>query len=452
MRPRGNARPYVPVAPRADATDAPYRKAIMKKLRILLATLALVLVSTAAAQQLEVWDWWTQGKKNEVAQTLNAEFELQHPGVTIDRTARPLEDLKVTAKLALGSGEGPDVPMVNQGAPDMGEMVQAGLIRPLDGYAEQYGWLDLHSERLFERKRWTEDGDFGEGQLYGVSPEIFVVGVYYNRAKFEEAGVAVPETFEEFQQALATLQDAGITPITFGNADRWPAIHLYGAVQHLFVEQDYLSDLIYGRGGSWVDDGNAEAARIVRDWVERGYLSEGYAGLSYDDSWQRFVAGEGAMMITGSEVADLFADNPDIGFFAMPPLEENAGEVPLHIVGTGIPFSISASTENADLAAEYLDWMMSERASEAWLEAGVVPALPIDEGMLEDGSLQQDVYEVWTRIDEAGATGFYLDWATPSFYDTLTSSLQQLLAGRSGADAFLEDLDEDYQAYLQERD
>ncbi|MDZ7801393.1 MAG: extracellular solute-binding protein [Trueperaceae bacterium] len=425
----------------------------MHRLRNTILTLtALAVLSLAHAQTLEVWDWWTQGKKNEVAEQLNAEFEERNPGVTIERTSRPLDDLKVTVKLALGSGEGPDVPMVNQGAPDMGEMVQGGLIRPLDAYAEQYGWLDLHSERLFERKRWTEDGDFGRGDLYGVSPEIFVVGVYYNRAHFEEAGIDVPETFEEFQANLEALDEAGITPITFGNSDGWPAIHLYGAVQHLFVELDYLSDLIYGRGGSWVTDGNLRAAEIVRDWVESGYLSDGYAGLSYDDSWAAFARGEGAMMITGSEVADLFADNPDIGFFAMPPLEENTGTTPLHIVGTGIPFSISASTAHPDLAAAYIDWMMSERAAEAWMAADVVPALPIDEAMLEPGSLQADIHDVWTRIDEAGATGFYLDWATPSFYDTITAGLQRLLAGRIDAQQFVEDLDRDYQDYLASRD
>lgn len=420
----------------------------MTKLRLLLSLTLALIFSGATAQTLEVWDQWYRGAENEVIEQLNSEFEAAHDGVTINRTARPLDDLKATLRLSVASGEGPAVANVNQGAPDMGEMVEAGLLVPLGDYAQQYGWLERFSEGLLARNRWGEEGTFGEGDLYGVAPQAEIVGVYYNKELFEQAGIEVPETFEEFQANLAKLKEAGITPIVYGGLDGWPGIHLYGAIQHLFVERDYLDDLIFGRGGSWTTEGNLKAAQLLVDWVEQGYFTEGFAGIGYDSSWQLFEQGEGAMLITGSWLTGEFADNPNIGFFALPPLESDPDGVPLIVGGSGIPLSITTNAENPDLAAEYLDWMVSPRAAELWVEAGFLPAMPIDESAIDDSSLLGQVLAVWNRVNEANALGHYLDWATPSMYDTITASVQALMAKQITPEEFLQRLEEDYQAYL----
>jgi raffinose/stachyose/melibiose transport system substrate-binding protein len=414
---------------------------------IVLTTLVLGL-ATALAQTVTVWDQWYRGVENDVVEQLNREFEEEH-GVTVERTTRPLDDLKITLMLAVEGGEGPAVGNVNQGAPDMGEMVRSGLLLPVDAYAEEHGWLDTFSEGLLTRNRWSDDLRFGEGSLYGVAPQAEIVGVYYNQALFDQAGIEVPETFEAFEENLATLRDAGITPIVYGGLDGWPGIHLYGAIQHLFVDREYVDDLVYGRGGSWVSEGNAESARRLVDWVEQGYFIDGFEGIGYDDTWTLFAQGLGAMMITGSWITGEIADNPDIGFFAMPPLAERAGEVPMLVGGTGIPLAITVNAEDPDLAARYIDWMVSPRAAELWAEAGFVPAMATPPGIIEPDSLQGQVLTVWDRVNEADAIGHYLDWATPSMYDTITASIQELMVGRIDVDEFLRQLDTDFQAYLQ---
>lgn len=417
--------------------------------RFLLLLLAAVL-SSATAQTLNVWDQWYRGTENEVIEQLNTEFEEAQEGLTIDRTARPLDDLKATLRLAVASGEGPGIANVNQGAPDMGEMVEADLLVPLDSYAEEYGWLERFSEGLLARNRWGEEGNFGEGALYGVAPQAELVGVYYNKELFEQAGVEVPETFEEFEAALATLKEAGITPIVYGGLDGWPGIHLYGAIQHLFVDQAYLDDLVFGRGGSFDTEGNLRAAQTLVDWVENDYFTQGYEGIGYDDSWALFGQGQGAMLITGSWLTGEFADNPDIGFFAMPPLEAEADTVPLVVGGSGIPLSVTTDAENQDLAAEYLDWMTSPRAAELWVEAGFLPAMPVDETLIDEESLLGQVLTVWNRVNEADALGHYLDWASPGMYDTITAGVQGLMAQQVSPEEFLELLDADYQAYVRQ--
>lgn len=415
--------------------------------KLLLFSLTVAL-SSAAAQNLSVWDQWYRGAENEVIEQLNQEFAAEHEGVTIDRTARPLDDLKTTLRLSVASGEGPGVANVNQGAPDMGEMVEAGLLVPLDDYASQYGWLERFSESLLARNRWSEEGNFGEGALYGVAPQAEIVGVYYNKELFEQAGVEVPQTFEEFEAALAQLKEAGITPIVYGGLEGWPGIHLYGAIQHLYADREYLDDLVFGRGGSFVTEGNLEAAQTLVDWVENEYFTPGFAGIGYDDSWALFQQGQGAMLITGSWLTGEFVNNPNVGFFAMPPLEAEADSVPLIVGGSGIPLAVTTNAENQDIAAEYLDWMVSPRASELWVNAGFLPAMPVDESLIDENSLLGQVLNVWNRVNEANAVGHYLDWASPGMYDTITAGVQGLMGQQVSPQEFLELLDADYEAYL----
>jgi raffinose/stachyose/melibiose transport system substrate-binding protein len=272
--------------------------------------------------------------------------------------------------------------------------------------------------------------------------------VYYNKALFDQVGIGIPETFEDFQANLATLKEAGITPIVYGNLEGWPGIHLYSAVQHLFTTADDLDTLIFNRGGTWKTEGNVEAAKIIQDWVAQGYLSEGFSGIGYDDSWSLFLQGQGAMMITGTWITGEFVGDPNIRFFLMPPLEANKGTVPPHVAGTEVPFTLSVKTQYADLGAEYINFMHSPRAAELWLKAGLIPTMPADESLLVPDTLVTDTYYAWQKLNEANAMGHYIDWSTPTFYDTVTAGLQQLEGNKVTPEAFVDLLEADYQKHL----
>lgn len=440
----------------------------MKKRSIILSvSLALMIVLSSCAklatpedqtpatgsgeQTLLVWDQFYRDEESKVIETLNAEFEAAHPGVKIQREVKVLEDLKATVKLALASSDGPDVAQVNQGRNDMGALVEAGLLSPLNTYLEKYNWSSVFSTSVASRNSFTEDGKtFGTGNLYGVSPTAEVVGVFYNKDIFRKNGWDVPTTFEDFETLLADIKAAGITPISFGSLDGWNAIHEFSAIQHLLVSLDYINNLTYGVNNvSFDTPENVQAARILQDWANAGYFSEGFPGIGYDDSNNLFKAGTGAMTITGSWLApELLVDtDQEFGFFLLPPYQGKSG---LAIGGVGIPFAIRKTSEKQDLAAEYLNWMISPRAAELWAEAGMLPAmaLPAD-SKLDTANLFGDTLNAWNTINQGNAVGHYIDWATPTFYDTLAAELQKLLGGISTPANLTEAVEVDYSAYLQ---
>jgi raffinose/stachyose/melibiose transport system substrate-binding protein len=408
-------------------------------------------VSEPEEVTLQVWDIWGRDEESKVIETLHGEFEEAHPGVSIERTVKSFEDMKATAKLGLSNPDGPDVAQINQGESDMGALVKAGLLKDLTPYAEQYGWYDKFSQGLVARNSFTPDAEqFGEGNFYGIAPTAEFVGVYYRKDIFDELGLEVPETVTELEAAMDAIKEAGYVPVAFGNLDGWPMFHIHGEFQNVLIpDRYYLDNIMYAwEPGTWNTPENVEAAAKVQEWVEKEYLTPGFEGISYDDSTALFDSGEGAMMITGSWMSSTFAAGPhgeNIGFFLFPPAEE--GQNKLAIGGTSTSYAIREDSPNADLAAEYIDLMMSDRAAELWVESATVPVVPVDPGALEEGTLFTDLVKAWAQMNANDAVGHYTDWATPTFYDTYSAAGQELMGLQITPEEFVEKLQADYAAY-----
>jgi raffinose/stachyose/melibiose transport system substrate-binding protein len=381
-----------------------------------------------------------------------ADYQAQFPNVTIAREAKTMDDLKTTTALALKSEESPDVVMVNQGESDMGALVKAGLLVPLNDYASKYGWLEKFPASLVRLNSWTADGSkMGEGNFYGLPQQAELVGVYYRKDLFQKYNIAVPTTFAEFEAAIDTLKKNGETPITFGNLDGWPAIHIFSNLQGVYQgNRDWFDNFMFTSGKvDFNTPENLQAATTLQNWAKDGVVMKDFAGVGYDDAWGLFSAGQGAMLITGSWLSGDLASSPhisDIGFFLIPP--KDAGGYALTVGGTGFAFAISAKCKNPDLAAEYINYMYSEKTAKLLLDAGYLPVYPVDTSSLPDGLLK-DIATSWTKLNTTNSVGYYMDWVTPTMYDTITASLQELMGGKATPEQFITKVNDDYTKSLQ---
>ena len=403
---------------------------------------------------LKVWDTFARAAESATVDKLNAEFMEANPHITIDRTGSSFDDLKATARLAMSSEDGPDVCQINQGLSDMGALASAGLLVDLGPYAEQYGWFDLISPAIVARNSFAENGTvFGEGTFYGMPPTAEFVGVIFNREKVEALTSAVPATFDELEALLVALKEAGEVPISFGNLDGWPAIHTYGELQNLEVDREYLDDFIYARNDvTFTIPENASAAARLQAWVENGFFTPDFQGIGYDDLWPTFANGEGGIMITGSWLSgelEALGVAENFGFFLFPPLE--AGENKLSVAGTSTAYALRASSPHHDAGAEYINFMVSPRAAEVWAEAGTV-SVSADPSLVEgQDSLYAELVRAWAQLNSTDTVGHYLDWATPTMYDTIIAALQELLGLVITPEEFTERIDADLAAYLAEK-
>ena len=418
---------------------------------VLFAVLALLVAVSAfplGAQEaitLTVYDVWTRDAEVAMYDALDAEFMAANPGVTVVREAYLFDDLMAILPLALSEDTGPDVAQVNQGYTSMGPVVAAGLILPLDKYADQYGWWDRYATSLHKRNSFSADGkQMGVGNLYALSNTAEVVGVYYFRDIFEENGLGIPQTVDEFEKLLATLAEAGVTPIAFGSADGWPAIHDYSAIQHAYATVEELDNFIFRmKDGTFDTEANLIAAQKLVEWVNAGYFTPGFEGLTYDDTLASFLNKDAAMWITGSWATGNIIPQlgeEAVGFFLFPPSE--AGKAPLSIGGVGIPYAIRATTSVPDIAAAYIDYITGPTAAKLLLENGFLPASKVDPDLLTEGTLTADTVLAWDAISSENAVGHYLDWTSQN----IAAYLQELMAGVITPEEFVAKVQEDYLA------
>jgi raffinose/stachyose/melibiose transport system substrate-binding protein len=408
-------------------------------------------ISGAGDVTLTVWDQNTDEGINDAQESLNAEFTKKYPNVTIERNVQSFADLKTTLRLALSGDNPPDVIQANQGYPDMGAFVEGGLIRSLNDYDELYDWSSYYPESLLKINSFSEDGSEWQGDnLYGISQAGEVVGVFYNRDILEQLGVEPPTSLDELESAMAAAKTAGIQPMAYGDVDKSPGIHLYGVVQAALAGADAVNDLATGRSGAWTDDVNVQAAEVVQSWAEQGYLTEGANGITRDEALASFEAGSAAFTISGSWLQAQFTASmgASAGFTTLVPEGE---ETPATTGGESLAWAITTGSENPDVAAAYIDFINVDNAAQVFLEQNSLPSVLPDDYQPEEGTLTADIVNAYKTVSESGGMVPYLDYATPTFYDTLSSAVQQLTDGQVTPEEFAQILQDDYADFLDKK-
>ena len=66
------------------------------------------------------------------------------------------------------------------------------------------------------------------GKQYGIPWDMGMIGFWYNKDLFAQAGItAPPTTWDDYLAAVKKLKDAGITPLAIAGKDKWPSMHLW---------------------------------------------------------------------------------------------------------------------------------------------------------------------------------------------------------------------------------
>ncbi|MFZ4211763.1 ABC transporter substrate-binding protein, partial [Pantoea endophytica] len=273
-----------------DSTNRPSR--LQSSLRTVsrLVSAGILLGATMAAAQavtLNEWDIYNYPQQTEAVDEAVKAFQQKNPGIVIQRSVHSFEDTRIPLKLALTAGDGPQIAQVNQGGGDMGSLVKDKLLWPLDDYAKTYGWTTRFPDSILKRNRWSDKQDFGSGKLYGVASLGEMVGLYYNKALLDKAGVAVPKTLPELEQAMEKLKAAGTPPMMLGLLDGNMGQQLLSTLWEAQIESSdrkKLDDLIYDVGGTFKDDKLVKAANMMKGWNDKGYLFPGFQGIGHDDA------------------------------------------------------------------------------------------------------------------------------------------------------------------------
>jgi raffinose/stachyose/melibiose transport system substrate-binding protein len=386
---------------------------------------------------------------------LNKEFEAAHPGVTIDFVTKNFTDLVDTLKLQLSGSNPPDVTQVNEGYASMGALVTDGLLTNLDGYASKYGWTGRQSAALLAVDgRFSSNGQtMGSGPLWGVAATGAWVGLFENTAVARSLGItSAPATFAELEQDLAIAKKHGVVPLQYGSSDGGESAWMLATLIEAENTPQTLLNIVDAKAGaSMTSAAVGKVAETIQTWANDGYFTPGWAAYNNSDVFTKFSNGQGLFDLNGSwnvPISGSAANNIE-----MIPFPSVSGSSRLAAVATGdVAWTIPAKSAHATLAAEYINFITSKSAGDTWIASGNVPAtMPADVSAAlasahVTGASAEAVTQ-WQKIMTSGTALPYVDWSTPTFYNTIESATEELAAGKISTSGFTSQLQADYGSF-----
>lgn len=392
-------------------------KTIVKSIALGLA--ALSVSAPAFAQELSFWSWRQEDRA--VYEDLIAKFEAANPGITVKFQPYEASSYATILSTALSAGNAPDLMMVR--AYGAFETVAAGgYLAPLT-VEDVPGLADLPEAAL------TAQTLRADGQVYGVPFASQTMLVIYNKDIYDQLGLSIPQTWEEFMANAKAVTDAGMFGFANGTATAWQNETIVSALGSSTIGRDFFDDVQKGEA-DFTDPRFVAGLKAVQEASQ--YFPKGFIGLDYASSQQLFASGMAAMFAGGSfELANFRSQNPDInlGVFAAPgPNAEDEKLVGRFFDGG---YAANADSANLDAAKKFLSFTATQEFGQEFANRlGNITPIP---GVTLENPLLQAVAE----LNEHSAPYIMLTnfrYEEPSGSVLLQAQVQKMLAGETDAE------------------
>lgn len=306
--------------------------------------LRLMSISTDGIQQDILNDYI---KKNLEAEFPNVEVEFEAGGGG--------EDMCNKLKTYSSTGDLPDVWYST--ADSAVAIIEAGNMQNLEDAVTADGFLKNYA--LPDALNYKGEGIY---TLSSGADTYYTPKVYYRKDVFEQNGLDVPQTFDEWMDICETLKQAGEVPITLGGKGGWTP--QYFLIQQMIIAEDpqVAKDILENKA-DFSNPVVVNAANRIIDMVKNGYIAEGASTLSYSDARELFKAGRAAMLTGWSWDVGGLSEDENIGIFNIPSIKaENTGKT---IQYWGSPlngYAVNPNSEHLDVAIKFAEYCVSQEA------------------------------------------------------------------------------------------
>ncbi|WP_280769666.1 extracellular solute-binding protein [Salipaludibacillus daqingensis] len=387
---------------------------------------------------MHLWPWGSLDIYNKVVNQIIDEFEEINPHITVELELLENEQYKNKLQVISSSNQLPDVGMTWP-AGFMEPYVNGEMFTPLDDILDD-GLRDDFVTGTLEAYEMN-------GNSYALPLELNIAPVFYNQAMFEEYGLEVPETYDDFLHVIDTFVENDIAPIALGNRDRWTGSLWYMYLADRIGGADALNSAI-DRSGSFEDERLIEAAEKIQDMVDREAFIRGLNGLSDQEAKSEFMNSNAAMYLIGSwdlpnyttneEVSQEFRDN--VGFFKFPVVEGGEGDINSWVGGPGVGLFVAENSDVKDEAKEFVKYFVQEWDKISVEEAGVIPGTQVDTSQVD---LPDLFIEVLDELNNASDITLFADvQMSPAVAETHLNMIQTLFGGEVSPEDFAKEHEE----------
>jgi len=326
----------------------------------LLASVAVVGVSSGAlAQTTLTIESWRNDDLPIWQQQIIPAFEKDHPDI----------------KLIFSSYSPPEYNAVLNAKLDANSAGDIITCRPFDASLELFrkGQLadlsDLEGMANFSdvaKSGWsTDDGS----QTFCVPMASVIHGFIYNKEIFDELGLDIPKTEDEFFALLDKIkQDGNYIPLAMGTKDLWDIATMgYQNIGPTYWKGEEGRKALIAGEQKLTDEPWVEPFRVLARWG--AYMGDGFEAQTYPDSQNLFTLGRAAIYPSGSWEIPIFREQASFEMGAFPPPVKNAGDVCYISDQNDIALGLNAASPNAEAARIFLNWVASPEFSAIYANA-----------------------------------------------------------------------------------
>ena len=383
----------------------------------------------SGATEVTFWHEFTAGSEAAGVKALDEGFAGQGK-YTLKQRPIANEQLFTVLRTGLAGSLPPDV-VQYEGYQQTRDFAAAGQLKDLTDL-----WTANQDKFLLADS--AKDACTYQGKIYCI-PYTFATGsqIYYNADLLAKQGIEPPKTYDEFLAAAAKLKSAGVTPISIGAKDGWPAEHwwMLFLVQRCGVETVQKAES--KDGAKFTDPCFVQAARDLASLADQGYFAKGAASDDYGTALSVYRAGKSAFFQTGSWLASGLQSEPTTfktGILPFPRMADD--QHPGDIVGaiTHV-FGIPTGAKNPDGARAFLEYLMTDPATTAWAQSG---NLSLREGMVEQHG-GPTLQPLWQSVLSADASLAWLENELPPGVgeDKIYNGTTALVSGRVSPEDFV---------------
>lgn len=314
-----------------------------------LAGTALVATSALAEDVTLTVESWRNDDLTLWQDKIIPAFEAAHPGIKINFTPSAPTEYNAVLNSKLDAGSAGDLITCRPFDASLA-LYEADHLAALDDMDAMDNFSDV------AKSAWqTDDGSAS----FCVPMASVIHGFIYNKEAFEELGLEVPTTEEEFFAALETIKEDGTyIPMAMGTNDQWEAATMgYNNIGPNYWNGEEGRKALIDGEQKLTDEQWVAPFETLAKWAD--YLGDGFEAQTYPDSQNLFTLGRAAIYPAGSwEIS---------GFNAQADFEMGAFKAPVKAAGdscyisdhTDIGIGMNASTEHPEAAKTFLTWVAS---------------------------------------------------------------------------------------------
>ncbi|MCM3739993.1 extracellular solute-binding protein [Oceanobacillus luteolus] len=350
--------------------------------------------SSSDAKTVKFMHLWPEGSSAQHHRVVNeiiADFEAEHEDIKIELEVLSNEQYKDKITVLSTSDE----------LPDVGMTWAAGYMEPFVN-GNKFAALDdvVEGELADDFVAGTLEAFTINDSVHGLPLELNISTIFYNKQIFDEYGLEEPETLDELNEIVATLNENGVNPIALGNRDAWTGSMWYMYLaDRIAGDKDALTQAI-NREISFEDPALVKAAEEIQNLVDADSFISGFNGLADEEAKSMFMSEQAAMYLIATWDLPNFTTNEDVpqefrdsvGYFKFPTVD-GSGTTDSYVGGPGVGLFVAENSDVKEEAKTFASYFVQQWGEKAVTDVGVIPATKVDTDALDLPQMYVDVLD-----------------------------------------------------------